>query len=201
LIYTGRVSFDWSTMAAMSYIQRSKQVSTNFAKGSPGHWRANLPRSTCGSASATSSTPSRDALRRNTFRSLRVKDVKGAKRRAHPVAAWFIDLTDDAVMALLSPAPSTPAAAIVIDPEEIGEAVYHDLMAGDETVRIEGDDRRHLQDPHERANRWPDLEAVRPPLLSGMEVDRAEVYGGELSDLAREYREAYAIVPCRSSKA
>lgn len=179
-------------MAAMSYIQRRKSGVYEFrkrlplplaGKPSPARMREHFRHLINAEAGC---------FKREYVRSLGTKDVKEAKRRAHPVAAWFIDLTDDAVKALQSPAPSTLAAAAVIDAEEVGEAVYRDLMAGDEAVRIEGDDRRHLQDPHQRANRWPDLEAVRPPLLSGMEVDHAEVYGEEVGDLADEYREAYS---------
>lgn len=59
--------------------------------------------------------------------------------------------------ALQSPAPSIPAAATVIDPAEIGEAVYHVLLAGDETVGIEGDDRPYLQGRRQRADDWPEV--------------------------------------------
>lgn len=179
-------------MAAMSYIQRRKSGVYEFrkrlplplaGKPSPEHMRERF-RDLINTKAG--------CFKKEYVRSLGVKDVKEAKRRAHPVAAWFIDLTDDAVMALLSPAPSTPAAAIVIDPEEIGEAVYCDLLAGDEVVRVDGDDRRHLQDPRQRADDWPDLVNIRSPAMSGMEIDHAEVYGEEVGNLASEYREAYA---------
>lgn len=179
-------------MAAMSYIQRRKSGVYEFRKRLPGPLAGKPSPKHVREQFRDLINAKAGHFKKEYVRSLGVKDVKEAKRRAHPIAAWFIDLTDDAVKALQSPAPSIPAAATAVDPEEIGEAVYRNLMAGDEEVRIAGDDRRHLQDPRQRANDWPDLTSIRSPAMSGMEVDHAEVYGEEVGDLADEYREAYA---------
>ncbi|WP_438274369.1 tyrosine-type recombinase/integrase [Nitrobacter sp.] len=105
------------------------------------------------------------------------------------MASWWIDLTENAVAALQSPPTSSTSP---VDPQEIGEAVYRQLLADDEAERIEGDDRRYMHDPRGRDNDWPDLVPVRPSPAVGMELDHAEVYGSEVADLAREYRAAYA---------
>ena len=77
-----------------------------------------------------------------------------------------------------------------IDIEEIESDVIAEVLAADEAEREEGDDRRRLQTPEERAQ-WPDLVAVAFG-GKGMAEDHAHVYGLHLSEAAEEYRVALA---------
>ena len=74
--------------------------------------------------------------------------------------------------------------------EDIEADAIAAVLAADEAEREEGDDRRHLQTAEER-KQWPDLVDV-PFGRKGMTEDHAFVYGHRLSELAGEYREAYA---------
>ncbi len=74
--------------------------------------------------------------------------------------------------------------------EDIEADAIAAVLAADEAEREEGDDRRHLQTAEER-KQWPDLVDV-PFGRKGMMGDHAFVYGHRLSELAGEYREAYA---------
>jgi hypothetical protein len=178
-------------MAVMSYIQRRRSGVYEFrrrmpqalaGKTAPAHMRDRFP----------------DLIHFKTgcfkceyVQSLDTKGCADAKRKAHRLASWWIDLTETAVAALQSPPTASTSS---VDPQEIGEAVYRQLLAADEAERIEGDDRRYLHDPRARENDWPDLLVVRSPAIPGMEEDHAEVYGSEVTDLVREYRAAYATL-------
>jgi hypothetical protein len=74
--------------------------------------------------------------------------------------------------------------------EDIESDVIAEVLAADEAEREEGDDRRRLQTPEERAQ-WPDLVSVAFD-RKGMEEDHAHAYGHRLSELHDEYRQAYA---------
>src|SRR5262249_21587983 len=68
--------------------------------------------------------------------------------------------------------------------------VFAGLLADDEAERMEGDDRRHLQTPEERAQ-WPDLVKVPPATQMGMSVEHWHVYGEAALEFENDYREAY----------
>lgn len=175
-------------MAVMSYIQRRRSGVYEFrrrmpqalaGKAVPAHMRGQF----------SDLINSKAGCFKRYVRSLDTKDCAAAKRKAHRLASWWIDLTENAAAALQSPPTSSTST---VDPQEIGEAVYRQLLASDEAEQIEGDDRRYLHDLNERNEHWPDLVPVRPSPTLGMEVDHAVVYGNEVSDLARECRAAYA---------
>jgi hypothetical protein len=119
-------------MAVMSYIQRRRSGVYEFrrrmpqalaGKPVPAHMRDRFPdlinsRTGC--------------FKREYVQSLDTKDCPDAKRKAHRLASWWIDLTETAVERLQS--PPTSSASPSIDPREIGEAVYRQLLAGDEVA-------------------------------------------------------------------
>lgn len=80
---------------------------------------------------------------------------------------------------------------MTLDLKELGDDVFAGLLAEDEAERTDGDDRRHLQTPEERAQ-WPNLVAVRPSSQIGMSPDHAHVYGELLPVFEDEFRAAYA---------
>ncbi|WP_024920421.1 MULTISPECIES: hypothetical protein [unclassified Afipia] len=93
------------------------------------------------------------------------------------------------------PLDLTPSAVAVqpvkLDLKRLGDQVYAALLTADEAERIEGDDRRHLQTPEERAQ-WPNVVALPPSSQIRMSPDHAHVYGELLPELEDEYRAAYA---------
>jgi hypothetical protein len=141
-------------MAVMSYIQRRRSGVYEFrrrmpqalaGRSIPAHMRGQFPDLINSKAGC---------FKREYVRSLDTKDCSAAKRKAHRLASWWIDLTENALAALQSPPASSTSK---VDPHEIGEAVYRQLLASDEAERIEGDDRRYLHDLNQRAEHWPDL--------------------------------------------
>ena len=58
-------------------------------------------------------------------------------------------------MSALSPRDVTLGASPALDLEELGQEVFAELLGADEAERLEGEDRRHLQTPEDRA-KWPD---------------------------------------------
>ncbi len=75
-----------------------------------------------------------------------------------------------------------------INPEDIERDVLAELLGEDETTRSDGDARKHLQTPDDRA-RWPDLVPVEFG-RKGMAEEFHHVYGEELEELEAEYRTA-----------
>ncbi|KYK46334.1 hypothetical protein A1D31_32745 [Bradyrhizobium liaoningense] len=133
--------------------------------------------------------PKTNRFKRELVRSLATKELKEAKRRDHQEALKATRLFDAAVSALT---PLTVAAEpVALDLKELGDDVFARLLAADESERTEGDDRRHLQTPEERAQ-WPDLVAVPPSSQIGMSPDHAHVYGELLPVFEDEFRAAYA---------
>jgi integrase len=187
-------------MAVMSYIQRRRSGVYEFrrrmpqalaGKAVPAHMRDRFP---------DLINPKTGRFKREYVRSLDTKDCAVAKRKAHRLASWWIDLTETAVAALQSPPTASTSS---VDPQEIGEAVYRQLLAADEAERIEGDDRRRtelIEYDFEagrevtvaRSDKWSGLIEVPSPSAIGMQIDHMDAYGSETSDLATEYRAAYA---------
>ncbi len=85
--------------------------------------------------------------------------------------------------------PATrPILSGAISPDDIERDVLAELLAEDDTARSDGDARKHLQTPEERAQ-WPDLVPVEFG-RKGMLEELYHVYGGELEELEAEYRTA-----------
>ena len=118
--------------------------------------------------------PKTHRFKRELVRSLATKELKEAKRRDHQAALKATQLFDAAVKALVP--PTVAVQPVALDLKQLADDVFAGLLADDEAERMEGDDRRHLQTPEERAQ-WPDLVAVPPATQMGMSPDHAHVYG------------------------
>lgn len=188
-------------MALMSYVQRRRSGVYEFrrrlpqalaGKSVPAHVREGFP------DLVNSST---GKFKHEFVQSLDTKEAARAKKQAHRIALQLTATVEEALIAIANPAP--PQRPVIIDPKEVGEAVFRRLLAEDEAERLMGDDRRRTslieyseEDGREvqvdRAANWPDLEPLRPASGLGMQVDHAIVYEEETAELAKEYREAYA---------
>ncbi|WP_416194148.1 hypothetical protein [Nitrobacter sp. TKz-YC01] len=98
-------------------------------------------------------------------------------------------LFDAAVKALMP--PSVAVQPVALDLKQLGDDIFAGLLADDEAERMEGDDRRHLQTPKERAQ-WRDLVDVPPATQMGMSSDHSYAYGELLPVFEDEFRAAYA---------
>jgi len=176
-------------MAALSYMQRRASGTYEFrkrlpealaGKPVPAHMREAFP------DLINSKT---HCFKRELVRSLATKELKEAKRRDHQEALKASELFDAAMTALTPPAVA--AEPMVPDFKRLGDEVFAELLADDEAERMEGDDRRHLQTPEERAQ-WPNLVNVPPSSQIGMSPDHAHAYGELLPVFENEFRAAYA---------
>lgn len=176
-------------MAALSYMQRRASGTYEFRK--------RLPESLAGRPAPSHMRDDFSDLinaktghfKRELVRSLATKNLNEAKRRDHQEALKASELFDVAVKAL---APSAVAVQpVALELKQLGDDVFADLLANDEAERMEGDDRRHLQMPEDRAQ-WPTLVDVPPNTQIGMTPDHFYAYGELLSDLEDDYRAAYA---------
>lgn len=177
-------------MAALSYVQRRASGTYEFRKRLPEALAGKPVPAHMRGAFSDLVNPKTDCFKRELVRSLATKDLKDAKRRDHQEALKATQLFEDAIRALT---PSTVPAAepIALDFKQLADEVFAELLADDEAERIEGDDRRHLQTPGDRAQ-WPDLVAVPPSGQMGMSADHAHSYGELLPELEAEFRAAYA---------
>lgn len=176
-------------MVALSYMQRRASGTYEFrkrlpevlaGKHAPLHMREAFPDLV---------NPKTHRFKRELVRSLETKNLKEAKRLDYQAALKAAHLFDDAVRALAPPADTGQDAEL--DLKQLGEEVFAALLGADEAERLEGDDRRHLQMPEDRA-KWPDLDAVPPSTQLGMTADHFLAYGELLPEFADEYRAAYA---------
>jgi integrase len=133
--------------------------------------------------------PKTHCFKRELVRSLATNDLKEAKRRDHQAALKATQLFDAAVKALVP--PTVAMQPVALDLQQLGDDVFAGLLADDEAERVEGDDRRHLQTPEDRAQ-WPDLVATPPSFQMGMSPDHAHIYGELLPVFEDEFRAAYA---------
>jgi integrase len=176
-------------MAALSYMQRRASGTYEFRKRLPEALAGKPVPAHMRDAFTDLVNPKTHCFKRELVRSLSTKDVKEAKRRDHQEALKASELFDAAVNALTPLAVATEP--MVLDFKRLGEEVFAELLAGDEAERMEGDDRRHLQTPDERAQ-WPDLVDVPPSSQMGMSPDHAHAYGELLPVFESEFRAAYA---------
>lgn len=136
--------------------------------------------------------PTTGRFKGEIVRSLGTSDYREAKRRDLHEARKALALFDAAARAMATaggvfthPLPIPELAA------EIEAETVAGLLAQDEAERSEGDDRRRVQSPKERAQ-WPDLVSVHESWAKGMAEEHAHAYGIGLEELASEYREANA---------
>ncbi|RTL76108.1 MAG: site-specific integrase [Bradyrhizobiaceae bacterium] len=176
-------------MAALSYMQRRASGTYEFRKRLPEVLAGKPVPAHMREAFLDLINPKTRCFKRELVRSLSTKDVKEAKRRDHQEALKASELFEAAVNALTPPAVA--AQPVTLDLKQLGDDVYAELLGADEAERTDGDDRRHLQTPEERA-RWPDLMDVPPSFQMGMSEDHAHVYGELLPVFEDEFRAAYA---------
>lgn len=177
-------------MAALSYMQRRASGTYEF--------RRRLPEALAGKpvpphmrdAFADLINVKTGRFKRELVRSLQTKDLREAKRRDHRAALQASKLFENAVSAL-SPGDVSKAATPTINLEEFGQEVFAELLGADEAERLEGDDRRHLQTPEDRA-KWPALGPIPASAQLGMSPDHFHVYGELLPEFEGEFREAFA---------
>ncbi len=176
-------------MAALSYMQRRASGTYEFRKRLPEALAGKPVPSHMRDAFTDLINPKTHRFKRELVRSLATKELKQAKRRDHQEALKAAQLFDAALEALKPPAVA--ALPVDIDLKQLGDDVFAVLLAEDEAERTDGDDRRHLQTPQERAA-WPALVAVPPSMQMGMSADHAHMYGELLPVFEDEFRAAYA---------
>ena len=151
-------------MAVISYMQRRRSGTYEF--------RRRLPEALAGKpapANVRAIFPElvnlkTGAFKRELVRSLGTKDVREGKRRDHREASRVVELFESAVEAV---AGGVVAMLTEADVREIADEAKASILAADEAEREEGDDRRTLFTPEERAQRWPDLVPIPKPGTGG----------------------------------
>jgi integrase len=176
-------------MAALSYMQRRVSGTYEFRKRLPEALAGKPVPAHMRDTFADLINPKTHCFKRELVRSLSTKDLKEAKTRDHQEALKATQLFDAAVNALAPPAVAVQP--VVFDLKQLGDDVFAGLLSDDEAERTEGDDRRHLQTPEERAQ-WPHLVDVPPSFQMGMSDDHAYAYGELLPVFEDEFRAAYA---------
>ena len=176
-------------MAALSYMQRRSSGTYEFRKRLPEALAGKPVPSHMREGFTDLINVKTGYFKREIVRSLATKDLKEAKRRDHQEALKATQLFDAAVKALT--APTVTVQPVALDLKRLADDVFAALLAEDEAERMEGDDRRHLQTPEDRAQ-WPDLMKVPPSSQIGMSPDHAHMYGLMLPELEDDYRKAYA---------
>lgn len=176
-------------MAALSYMQRRASGTYEFRKRLPEALAGKPVPAHMRGAFSDLINPKTQCFKRELVRSLATKELKEAKRRDHQEALKAFELFDAAMTALAPPVVAVEP--LVLDFKQLGDEVFAELLADDEAERTEGDDRRHLQTPEERAQ-WPNLVDVPPSSQIGMSPDHAHAYGELLPVFENEFRAAYA---------
>jgi integrase len=187
--YSTRVAHKVVTMVALTYMQRRASGTYEFRRRLPEALAGNAVPEHMRDVFADLVNAKTGRFKREVVRSLDTKDFREAKRRDHNAALEATELFDRAVAAL-SPS-AIRVQPVAIDLKGLSEEIFAGLLRADETERVEGDDRRHLQTPADRA-RWPDLVSVPPSNQIGMSPDHFLVYGEEAANFSKEYREAFA---------
>ena len=164
-------------MALMSYLIRDRLGTYYFRRVVPPALRPFMPAPWTGKA--------------NWKASLGTKDPATAKRAATKrLAACMADFEAGERAQRGEPSGRLQAHAASLSPEDIERDVLAELLGEDEVTRSDGDARKHLQSPEERAQ-WPDLVPVAFG-RKGMAEDFDAAYGQELAELEAEYRRALA---------
>ncbi|HEX9906637.1 MAG TPA: DUF6538 domain-containing protein, partial [Propylenella sp.] len=162
-------------MSAISYMQRRRSGIYEFRRRLPSSLAGRQAPKHVRDAFPELVNAETGRFKLEVVRSLGETDVKAAKRKDHREALKFQELFDGAEHAL-SQGDLGKAGLSQSDLREIGQEVFAGLLAEDEGEREEGDERRHLQTPDERAQ-WPDLMRV-DPAGRGMLKDHFMLYAG-----------------------
>ncbi|WP_424627959.1 DUF6538 domain-containing protein [Bradyrhizobium sp. SYSU BS000235] len=178
-------------MAALSYMQRRASGTYEFRKRLPEALAGKPVPAHMRDAFPDLINPKTHCFKRELVRSLATKELKEAKRRDHHEALKATELFDAAVKALTPRTSTVAVQSGALDFKQLGDDVFAGLLADDDAERMDGDDRRHLQTPEERAQ-WPDLVKVPPSTQMGMSADHWHVYGEAALEFQNDYREAYA---------
>ena len=176
-------------MAALSYMQRQASGTYEFRKRLPETLAGKPVPSHMRDGFSDLINAKTGNFKRELVRSLETKDLKEAKRRDHRAALRATQLFDAAVDALVPRSLPEPSAGL--DLNELGDEILAGLLGADEAERVEGDDRRHLQTPRDRA-KGSDLVKVPPSSQIGMSLDHFHAYGDLLPEFEDEYRQALA---------
>ena len=135
--------------------------------------------------------PATGHFKRELTVSLATKEYADAKRRDIREARRVMDLMDLAAR-FVQGAVSHEEIGVVSSspvPGEIEADIISALLKEDEAFREDGDARKHLQTPEERAQ-WPDL--LDPFGQLGMAEGVLEAEQGYLEVLSEDYRQASA---------
>src|SRR5665213_2485320 len=191
----------WSTMAALSYMQRRVSGTYEFRKRLPEVLAGRDAPAHMREAFGDLINIKTGCFKRELVRSLRTKDIKQAKRRDHQEALRAFHLFEDAERELAG--QSGPMVLTEGDLQDIADGVYADLLGADGAEREDGDDRRQFQTAKDRA-KWPLLSAAVPsqpgvpsivalsPSAKGMTTGHFHVYGELLGMLEGDFRGALA---------
>ena len=163
-------------MALMSYLIGDGLGTYYFRRVIPAELRPFMPAPWTGKA--------------NWKLSLRTKDPAAAKKAGSQLLRDCMADFEQAERTKRGEIPVVPAqrVAAMPRPEEIEADVLAELLAADDAERSDGDARRQLQTAAERSQ-WSDLVPVAFG-RRGMAEDHHHVYGGELEELAADYRKA-----------
>lgn len=165
-------------MAALSYMQRRpsgiyefrRRLPTELAgRVAPAHIAARLPDLV---------NPKTGCFKRELTVSLQTTDAAKAKRQDMAEALRFADMADLAVRLLKGAPVPEDDGSTAPTPAEIEADILSGLLKADEEEREQGDARRHLQTPADRAL-LPDLERVEFGTM-GMQEDHFLVLGDSL---------------------
>lgn len=138
--------------------------------------------------------PDTGCFKRELTKSLETTDHRLAKRRDLSEAARVTELLELVARLMQGDGDASISGSqrerSLPTPEEIEATVIADILAEDEREREQGDPRRQLQTPEERAQ-WPLLE---DPLFGqlGMAEGHLEALGETIDLLSASFRQAYA---------
>ena len=178
-------------MAALSYMQRRSSGIYEFRKRLPSELAAKPVPPHLRSRLSELVNPATGLFKRELTVSLKTVDYRLAKRLDLNEAVRVTDLLTLALRLMNGGALEEGAGRYgTPSPQQIEADTIASLLEDDEEEREEGDPRRHLQTPEERAA-WPDL--IDPRFgKKGMAEGHLEALGAHIADLLREYRGALA---------
>jgi hypothetical protein len=181
-------------MASLTYMQRRSSGIYEFRKRLPTELAGKPAPESVRVAFPDLVNPRTGCFKGEVVRSLGTNDIRTAKRLDLRQATEMQAVIDGALALLKAAAigkPPLPSALSAADLAEIESVTFAGLLAADEEEREDGDDRRRLQTPEERAQ-WPDLVPILAPWAKGMQEDHFIAYGEELAEMVAEFRQAYA---------
>ncbi len=181
-------------MARLTYMQRRSSGIYEFRKRLPTELAGKPAPESVRTAFPDLVNPKTGCFKGEVVRSLGTNDERAAKRLDLRQATEVQAVIDDALALLKAPPSDKPPQRSTLgaaDLAKIESATFAELLAADETEREDGDDRRQLQTPQERAQ-WPDLVPLPEAWAKGMQEDHFIAYGEQLAEMVTEFRQAYA---------